>query len=117
LFFDPDGLGKEGGQKNIGGDDPAMPRGIGRNSSPAEVKQAIKNAEEVLKEPGINPARPARIRGWVKWVKRGFTRAECPVPLLNDLAEETAGELCAAGDRNMCQVYLMLGGEIDGPIT
>jgi RHS repeat-associated protein len=26
LFFDPDGRGKEGGQKSIAGNDPAMPR-------------------------------------------------------------------------------------------
>jgi RHS repeat-associated protein len=35
-FFDSDGLGKEGGQKSIGGNDPAIPKEINRNSSPAE---------------------------------------------------------------------------------
>jgi hypothetical protein len=33
-FFDPDGRGKEGGQKNIGDNDPAMPRSVTQNSLP-----------------------------------------------------------------------------------
>jgi RHS repeat-associated protein len=116
LFFDPDGRGKEGGQRSIGGNDPAMPRSIDRNSSQEEINQAIRNAEAELKKPGINPERRFRIRGWIKWVKRGFTRSACP-PLLEELAIGTARELCAAGDQTMCQVFQMLGGEIDVPGT
>jgi RHS repeat-associated protein len=112
LFFDPDGLGKEGGQASIGGNDPAMPRSINQNSSPAEIKQALANAEKILKTPGIKPERALKIRGWIKWVKRGFTRSACP-PLLEELAIGTARELCAAGDQNMCAVFQMLGGETD----
>ena len=111
-FFDPDGLGKEGGQTSIGGDDPAMPKSINKSSSQEAIDQALQNAEAELKKPGINPKRAARIRGWIKWVKRGFTRSACP-PLLDQLALETAGELCMAGDLSMCQVYLMLGGDLD----
>ena len=111
-FFDPDGLGKEGGQKNIGGDDPAMPRSINQNSTAEEIEQALKNAEATLESPGINPARARRIRGWIKVVKRGFSRSACP-PLLEDLALGTARQLCAAGDHAWCGVYEMLGGEID----
>jgi RHS repeat-associated protein len=116
LFFDPDGLGKEGGQKSIGGDDPAMPRSINKNSSPAEIKKALDKAKEMLKTPGINPERRFRIRGWIKWVQRGFTRSACP-PLLEELSLGTARDLCAMGDQMMCQIFQMLGGEIDVPGT
>jgi RHS repeat-associated protein len=115
LFFDPDGRGKEGGQKNIGGNDPAMPRNV-TQKSPQQVKDAaIANAEKVLKEPGINPGRARRIRGWIKVLKSNTPRA-CP-PLLEDLALGTARQLCEAGDQNMCGVFRMLGGEIDVPGT
>jgi RHS repeat-associated protein len=111
LFFDPDGLGKQGGQTNIGGNDPAMPRNV-TPSSPQSVRNAaIANAEKVLKEPGINPQRARKIRGWIKVLKRGH-RALCP-PFLEELAIGTARELCEAGDQHMCSVFQMLGGEID----
>ena len=115
-FFDADGLGKEGGQTSVGGDDPAIPKGINQNSTQEEIDQAIKNAEAVLKQPGINPKRAAKIRAWIKVAQRGFTRAACP-PLLEELALATARQLCAAGDQNMCSVYFMLGGEFDLPGT
>jgi len=116
LFFDPDGLGKEGGQKNIGGNDPAMPRGVTPNSPPDVKKAAVENAEKVLKEPGIDPVRAKRIRGWIKVLKRNSARSACP-PLLEDLSLATARELCAMGDQTMCQVFQMLGGEIEVPGT
>jgi len=115
-FFDPDGLGKEGGQKNIGGNDPAMPRSVTQNSPPDVKKAAVENAERVLKEPGINPARANKIRGWIKVISRNPTKASCP-PLLDELARSTARELCAMGDQTMCQVFQMLGGEIEVPGT
>lgn len=115
-FFDPDGLGKEGGQKNIGGNDPAMPRSVTQNSPPDVRKAAVENAEKVLKEPGINPARVNKIRGWIKVISRNPTKASCP-PLLDALALATARELCAMGDQTMCQVFQMLGGEIEVPGT
>jgi uncharacterized protein RhaS with RHS repeats len=115
-FFDSDGLGKQGGQSSVGGDDPAIPEGINQNSSPEEIAKAIQNAEAELQKPGINPKRAAKIRGWIKVAKRGFTRGACP-PLLEELALATAGQLCAAGDLNMCEVYRMLGGEIGVPGT
>jgi RHS repeat-associated protein len=116
LFFDPDGRGKEGGQKNIGGNDPAMPRSVTPNSPPDVKKAAIANAKKVLKEPGIDPTRAGRIRGWIKVLKRNAARSSCP-PLLQDLALGTARQLCEAGDQTMCQVFQMLGGEIDVPGT
>jgi hypothetical protein len=115
LFFDPDGRGKEGGQKSIGGNDPAMPRNV-TPSSPQSVKDAaIANAEKILKDPATNPKRARKIRGWVKVLKRGG-KAVCP-PFLEELAIGTARQLCAAGDQNMCEVFQMLGGEIDVPGT
>jgi hypothetical protein len=115
-FFDPDGLGKEGGQKNIGGDDPAMPRSVTPNSPQAVKDEAVRNAERVLEEPGINPARAKKLRAWIKVISRKAPKLVCP-PFLDELALATARELCAAGDPNMCEVYLMLGGEIDVPGT
>jgi RHS repeat-associated protein len=115
LFFDPDGLGKEGGQKNIGGNDPAMPRNVTQKSPQAVKDAAVANAEKVLKEPGINPGRARRIRGWIKVLKSNTPRA-CP-PLLEELSLATARELCAMGDQTMCQVFQMLGGEIEVPGT
>lgn len=111
LFFDPDGRGKEGGQKNIGGNDPAMPRNVTPSSPESVRNQAVSDAEKVLNEPGINPARANRIRGWIKVIKRGY-KTSCP-PFLEELAIGTARELCIEGDRNMCTVFRMLGGEID----
>jgi hypothetical protein len=88
-----------------------MPRNV-TPSSPQSVRNAaIANAEKVLKEPGINPQRARKIRGWIKVLKRGH-RALCP-PFLEELAIGTARELCEAGDQNMCSVFQMLGGEID----
>jgi hypothetical protein len=111
LFFDPDGLGKEGGQKNIGGNDPAMPRNV-TPSSPKPVRDAaIANAEKVLKEPGIKPERAKKLRGFIKTLRRGH-KVSCP-PFLEELAIGTARQLCEAGDQNMCAVFQMLGGEID----
>jgi hypothetical protein len=115
LFFDPDGRGKEGGKRNIGGNDPAMPRNVTQKSPPDVKKAAIENAERVLKEPGINPARARRIKGWIKVLKSNTPRA-CP-PLLEELAVGTARQLCEAGDKTMCKVFLMLSGEIDVPGT
>jgi RHS repeat-associated protein len=115
-FFDPDGLGKEGGQKNIGGNDPAMPRNVTQNSPPDVKKAAVQNAERVLKEPGINPARARKIRGWIKVLTRNSPKAACP-PFLDDLALATARFLCEAGDHTACEVFLMLGGEIELPQT
>lgn len=115
-FVDPNGLGKEGGQKNIGGNDPAMPRSVTPNSSPEAKKAAIENAEKILKQPGINPARARKIRGWIKVLSRSAPKSACP-PLLDQLALGTARALCAAGDQNMCEVFIMLGGEIDLPGT
>lgn len=114
-FYDPDGLGKEGGQKNIGGDDPAMPRGVTQNSPQSVKDQAIRDAETELKKPGINPARARRIRGWIKVLRRNASRAACP-PLVEELALGTAREMCMAGDQNMCEVFLMLGGELSSPV-
>jgi uncharacterized protein RhaS with RHS repeats len=62
-FFDPDGRGKEGGQKNIGGNDPAMPRSVTQNSPQAVKDAAVANAKKILKEPGMNPVRANKI--WV----------------------------------------------------
>jgi RHS repeat-associated protein len=111
-FFDPNGLGKEGGQKNIGGNDPAMPRSVTPNSPQSVKDAAVRNAEKVLKEPGIDPVRAKRIRGWIKVLKRNVARSACP-PLLQELALGTAREMCEAGDQAMCQVFQMLGGETE----
>jgi len=116
LFFDPDGRGKEGGQKNIGGNDPAMPRSVTQNSPQAVKDAAVANAKKVLQEPGINPARANKIRGWIKVIGRNPTKATCP-PFLEDLSLATARALCAMGDQNMCHVFQMLGGEIEAPGT
>jgi hypothetical protein len=86
-------------------------------SSPKAVQDAaIANAEKIIKDPVTNPKRVKRLRGWVKWLKRGGGKAVCP-PLLEELAIGTARQLCAAGDQNMCEVFQMLGGEIDVPGT
>jgi RHS repeat-associated protein len=113
LFFDPDGLGKEGGQTSVGGNDPLMPKSINQNSSQEAINEAIAKAEAGLKQPGMNPKRASKVRAWIKVAKRGFKSA-CP-PFLEELALETAYQLCVAGDQNMCQVYLMLGGEVGVP--
>ena len=115
-YFDPDGRGKEGGQRNIGGNDPAMPRSVTPNSPQAVKDAAVKNAEAVLKEPGINSERARKIRGWIKVISRKAPKGACP-PLLEELAKETAREMCAMGDSTMCHVFQMLGGEIVGPGT
>jgi len=115
-FFDPDGRGKEGGQKNIGGNDPAMPRSVTQNSPQAVKDAAVANAKKILKEPGINPVRANKIWGWIKVISRNPTKATCP-PLLEELSLGTARALCAMGDQNMCQVFQMLGGEIEVPGT
>ena len=114
IFSDPDGLGKQGGQSSIGGNDPAIPRGINKNSTPAEINQAIRSAEAELAKPGINPARAAKIRAWIKVAKRGFTRSVCP-PLIEELSIGVARSMCLAGDANMCQIFLLLGGEVVEP--
>ena len=49
-YYDPNRLGKEGGQSNIGGNDPAMPRNVTPNSPKAIKDAAVANAERVLKE-------------------------------------------------------------------
>jgi len=115
-FFDPDGRGKEGGQTNIGGNDPAMPRSVTPNSPQAVKDAAIQNAREVLKEPGINPARANKIRAWIKVLSRKAPKSMCP-PFVEDLAIGTARELCALGDQGMCDVFEMLGGQIVRPGT
>jgi uncharacterized protein RhaS with RHS repeats len=57
LYFDPDGLSKQGGQTNIGGNDPAMPRSVTPNSPQSVKDQAVRNAENVLKQPGVDRKR------------------------------------------------------------
>jgi hypothetical protein len=93
-----------------------MPRSVTQNSPQAVKDQAIANAKRVLNEPGINPARANKIRGWIKVIGRNAPKSACP-PLLQELALGTARELCAAGDQTMCQVFQMLGGEIEVPGT
>src|SRR5688500_672930 len=48
MFSDPSGLGKQGGQTNIGGDDPLIPKDIGKNSSPDEIAAQIKKIEDAM---------------------------------------------------------------------
>lgn len=115
-FFDPDGLGKEGGQKNIGGDDPAMPKSVTPNSPESVKDPAVKNAKEALKETGINPARARKLKAYIKVLGRRVPKGACPA-LLEELAIGTARQLCEAGDANMCEIFLMLGGEIGVPET
>ena len=47
-----------------------------------------------------NKKRVKRLRGWIKWAKRGFTRVVCP-PLLEDIVIELAREQCALGDQHV----------------
>jgi hypothetical protein len=42
-------------------------------------------------------------------------KAACP-PFPAEIAIGTARQLCEAGDQTMCQVFQMLGGEIDGEV-
>lgn len=94
-----------------------MPKSINKNSTPQEIEQAIRNAEAELKKPGINPNRARMTRGWIKVVRRGFTRsADCPI-LTYPLAIGTAREMCLAGDQVMCGVFQMLGGKVERPGT
>lgn len=76
--------------------------------------QAVEDA--IKRNPGMPPQRVKKLRGWIKWAKRGFTRAVCP-PLLEDLVIAAAREQCAMGDPNMCRVFIDLGGEVNSPIT
>ena len=112
-FFDPNGLGKEGGQTSLGGNDPLIPRSVNKNSTPEQIAEQVKKVEDAIKnDPSMNPKRVQRLKAWIKVARRGFTKVVCP-PMLEDLAKAVAREQCLAGDTTMCQVFLMLGGEID----
>jgi hypothetical protein len=112
MFSDPSGLGKQGGQTNIGGNDPLIPKDIGKNSSPDDIAAQIKKIEDAMCDPKMNPKRKQKLRAWVKVAKRGFTKAVVP-PLLDQILLEVAREGCLLGDPNMCQAYIDLGGEFD----
>ena len=115
-FFDPDGLGKEGGRRSVAGNDPLTPREINRNSPKSVVDKQIEIVKDALKRmPGMNPKRAAQLRAWLKVAGRGFTKAFACPPLLEDFARAMAKEQCLVGDVRMCQVYLDLGGELDTP--
>lgn len=111
-FVDSTGNGKEGGQSNIGGNDPLTPR-FNANTPQTQVDQAITNAENALKnDKTMKPERVKKIRGWLKVAKRGFTKSLCP-PLIEDIVLGALGESCRNGDALACQAYVDLGGEIE----
>ena len=111
-FFDPNGLGKEGGQTSVGGDDPLVPRSINKNTPRAEVMKHVREVEEAIKrDPTMNPKRAAKLRAWIKVARRNFTRSVCP-PFLEDLVFAVIREACLMGDLVSCQNYVDMGGEI-----
>lgn len=114
MFSDPSGLGKQGGQANIGGDDPLIPKGMGKNSSADDIAAQIEKIEKAICDTKMNPKRKLKLRAWVKVAKRGFTKSVAP-PLLDELILEVAREGCLLGDPNMCQTYIDLGGEFERP--
>lgn len=89
-----------------------MPR-YNANTPQTQVDEAVKNAEEALKnDKTIKPERAKRIRGWVKVAKRGFTKAVCP-SLIEEIVLGVLGESCRNGDMIAYKAYIDLGGEID----
>jgi RHS repeat-associated protein len=114
-YFDLNGLGKAGGQANIGGNDPLIDRSIGRNSTTQQIQTQIAKIENALKtDTSIGKSRAAKLRAWIKVAKRGFTKSICP-PLLDTIALGAAREMCLLGDMEMCAVFELLGGEIERP--
>ena len=74
---------------------------INKNTPQERVNDQIKRIEdEIKKTPNMNKKRVKRLRGWIKWAKRGFTRVVCP-PLLEDIVIELAREQCALGDQHV----------------
>lgn len=105
-YLDMDGTSKTQGQASISGSDPIV-AGVNKNSTPEEINQAIKNAQEALKNPDISAARKDFLRGWIKVAKRGFTRAECG-PFLYDLTNRTMEMACALGDAQACRALMLV---------
>lgn len=101
-LFDPNGYSKVQGQASIGGSDSAV-NGITKNSSPAEIKEAIKRAEEVIKDPKASQIRKNFLKGWIKVAKRGFTKGLCP-PFLEEITTNVARELCRRGEYWACGI-------------
>ncbi|MBI4356064.1 MAG: hypothetical protein HY597_06430 [Candidatus Omnitrophica bacterium] len=67
-----DPFGFRGQKERLLGDDPLV-KGISKQSSQAEVDQAIKNVKRALKgAPALSDARKKFLRGWLKVAKRGF---------------------------------------------
>ena len=114
FYFDPDGLGKQGGQASIGGNDPLIPKNI-TASTPKEVSRAaaIELEQTIARTPNLNPARLKILRAWIKLAKKGFTRVVACPPLLEELTLGVARWQCLNGDTGMCRVFVLLGGEID----
>jgi RHS repeat-associated protein len=115
-LVDPNGLGKEQGQRSLGGNDPLIPRDINRNTPRERVDQQIQRIDEEIKaNPGMNKNRLKRLRAWQKIARRGFTKAVCP-PLLEDIVLLVLREQCLRGDITACQSYSDLGGEVEGEL-
>jgi hypothetical protein len=112
-WIDPDGLGKEGGRTSVGGNDPLIPKSMGKQTPREEVlKQIEKIKEEMRRNPDMNPARKNALRAWMKVASRGFTRAFCP-PLIEDIVMGVLAEQCRSGDLAACRAYVDMGGEVD----
>ena len=89
-----------------------MPR-YNRNTPQSQVDQAIKKAEDALKNnKAMKPERVKKIRGWLKVARRGFSKAVFP-PFIEDIVLGVLGESCRSGDLLACQSYIDLGGEIE----
>ena len=103
-FIDPTGEAERGGgQTGIGGNDPLIPRGINKNSSASVIQNAIRDIEKAIQDnPGMNPARKAALRAWIKVAKRGFTKALACPPLIEDMAKGALEESCRKGDMQSC---------------
>jgi hypothetical protein len=106
-------LGKEGGRRGIGGDDPLIPKDINKNTPRSIVDDQIRKIDdEIKRNPKMRKERIRKLRAWQKVARRGFTKVVCP-PFLEDIVLELSREQCLAGDPLACQTYLDLGGEVD----
>jgi len=117
-FIDPTGEAERGGgQTGIGGNDPLIPRGINKNSPASVVQNAINQIEEAIKNtPGMNPARKAALRAWIKVAKRGFTKVLACPPLIEDMAKGALEESCRQGDMQSCAALsLFFPEDLDPP--
>lgn len=109
-FVDFLGNSKTGGQRSIGGNDPAV-SGVNKQSTPQQIQNAINEAQKVVDDPKTPAARKRFLRGWIKVAKRGFTRSFCP-PFLEDLLQALASQQCMNGDMASCTLLINMDPDL-----